>query len=93
MDRAQQEKALKKYLTRKEQRRVLRVVRRLQRQVLADWERRGKGRHEQVLGRLHHIRYNIRAGYLFCADVPFLAMMIRYFRKQDNGRHSGQADV
>ena len=67
----------KKYLTREDEERVLRKVRALEEAIRDDdilYQRASK------LGWLRRIPYNVRAGFLFCEDVPRLARLMERYR-------------
>jgi hypothetical protein len=73
----------KKYLTREEQKRVLRKVRALEQAARADrvlYQRANK------LGWLCSIPYNVRAGYLFCEDVSRLARLLEQYEIETRDR-------
>lgn len=69
----------KRYLTRAEQRRVLRKLRTLEKAV-----HRRNSRSLYVDGQAGpywflSVRAHVRSGYLFCADVPALARLFRRY--------------
>lgn len=66
----------KKYLTREEQERVLRKVLALEQAIRSDdvlYQRARK------LDWVLRVPYNVRAGFLFCDDVPRLARLMEQY--------------